>query len=306
MSSEKHVMQTHNPEYHKTVLIAEVLEYLDPQPGKVYLDATFGGGGHTRAILEREPQCKVIAADWDSVAIDTNAPALKEEFGDRIDFVWGNFAQLPKLLKKKGISRVDGMLADFGTSQFQIVQREGFSFAVDTPLDMRMSPGHFRVTAADIINQASEKELATIFYEYGEERHSRKIARAICEARKIGKIKTTGELVAIIKSVMPKPPKGKKTIHPATRVFQALRIVVNKELENIKTFLRHVPQLLNTGGRVVCISFHSLEDRLVKLHFRDHKNIFKILTPKVVIPTDEEIRLNPSSRSSKLRSAEKL
>ena len=297
----KNVAQTHNPTYHLTVLIDEVLTYLDPQPGKTYIDATFGGGGHTRAILMKEPNCSVIALDWDQKALEMNGPALQEEFGDRLKLIWGNFAQLPHLLKKHNGDRVDGVLVDFGTSQYQLFVREGFSFATDTPLDMRMSPAHQKITAADIVNGASEKELLIIFQEYGEERHSRSIARAICEARRIRKIKTTDELVQIITTISPKRP-GK--IHPATRVFQALRIVVNKELDNIKTFLLHLPQILRDDARVVCISFHSLEDRLVKTYFKENSNQFKVLTPKVVVPTDEEIKLNASSRSARLRAAE--
>lgn len=303
--SEKKVTQSHNVAYHRTVLIDEVLHYLNPQQGKVYIDATFGGGGHTRAILIKEPGCSVIAVDWDLQALEKNAPALQEEFGERFSWIWGNFAQLPHLLKKHNIGKVDGVLVDFGTSQYQITDREGFSFAANTPLDMRMSTAHYKVTAADIVNNASEKELVVIFQDYGEERHARKIARAICEARAIKKIRTTADLTKIITSVVPFQ-KGKRGIHPATRVFQALRIVVNKELENIKTFLGHAADILNKEGRVVCISFHSLEDRLVKNYFRDNKDVYEILTPKVVVPTDEEVRVNPSSRSSRLRAAQKI
>ena len=297
------VLQTHNPTYHRTVLINEVLEYLNPQPGKTYIDATFGGGGHTRAILMAEPECRVIAVDWDQKALEINGPLLQEEFGNRLQLIWGNFAQLPHLLKKHGCNKVDGVLVDFGTSQFQIMEREGFSFMGDTPLDMRMSPAHQKVTAAEIVNTASEEELILIFKDYGEERHARAMARAIGEARKIDRIRTTGELVDVLTSVVPRRP-GK--IHPATRVFQALRIVVNKELDNIKTFLLHLPQILNADARVVCISFHSLEDRLVKTYFKEHGNQFELLTSKVVTPTDEEIRINPSSRSSRLRAAEMI
>lgn len=300
------VAQSHNAAYHRTVLMQEVVEYLNPQPGKVYVDATFGGGGHTRAILLHEPQCKVVAVDWDIQAIEKNMPALQEEFGDRLDYIWGNFAQLPHLLKKFDKGMVDGVLVDFGTSQYQITEREGFSFSADTPLDMRMSPAHYKTTAADIINTATEKELVYIFQEFGEERHSRTIARAICEARHHRKIKTTQDLVKIILDAIPARLEKKRGIHPATRVFQALRIVVNKELENIKTFLLHLPEILNPGARVVCISFHSLEDRLVKTYFKEHADEFTLLTKKVVTPTEEEIRWNPSSRSSRLRAAEKL
>ena len=293
--------QTHNPQYHKTVLIEEVLHYLNPQPGKIYIDATFGGGGHSRAILQHEPECSVIALDWDKEALEKNAPELTYEFGSRFTTIWGNFSQLPHLLKKNDYGKVDGVLVDFGTSQYQITEREGFSFAVDSPLDMRMSPAHFRVTAADIVNNASEEELILIFKEYGEERAARRIVQAICEARHDHKITTTGELAHIIMSVVPRTGR----IHPATRVFQALRIVVNKELDNIKTFLTHLPQILNKDGRVVTISFHSLEDRLVKNYFKEHEHEFEILTKKVVFPTDEEVAANPSSRSARLRAAQK-
>lgn len=294
------VAQTHNPTYHRTVLINEVLEYLAPQPGNVYLDATFGGGGHTRAILTAEPGCSVIAVDWDQKALELNSPALKDEFGERVQFIWGNFSQLPHLLKKHNMGKVDGVLVDFGTSQYQIMVRDGFSFALDTPLDMRMSPAHQQVTAADIVNNASENELVVIFKDYGEERHARAMARAMIAARAQRRFRTTGELVDVITSVVPHR-KGK--IHPATRIFQALRIVVNKELENIKTFLLHLPQILKADARVVCISFHSLEDRLVKNYFREQQEHFELLTPKVVVPTDEEIHMNASSRSSRLRAA---
>lgn len=306
MNTKKPFLQTHNSAYHKTVLINEVIEYLDPQPGKVYVDATFGGGGHTRALLQKEPHCKVIAFDWDNDAIEKNGPALLAEFPGRLELIWGNFAHMQKLFKKFKIPKVDGILADFGTSQFQIAEREGFSFMHNTPLDMRMSTAHYRVTAADIVNQASEKELIAIFQEFGEERYARRIARAICLTRETKRLRTTGDLVQVVKDAVPFQPRKSKSINPATRVFQALRIVVNKELDNIKTFLHHLPQLVKSGGRVVCISFHSLEDRLVKNYFRDHKTLFKLLTPKVVVPTEQEIEINPSSRSSKLRAAELL
>lgn len=289
--------------YHKSVLVNEVLEYLAPKPGGVYIDATFGGGGHTRAILEKEPTSSVIAFDWDKIAIETNGPALQEEFGDRLRLIWGNFGQMGLLLKKHKINKVDGILADFGTSQFQIKEREGFSFARSTPLDMRMSQGHYKVTAADIVNFADEKELVHVFGELGEEPASRTIARALIAARKGKKIRTTGDLVDIILSVK---PYREGHIHPATRVFQALRIAVNKELENIHSFLITSPQVLNAGGRLVCISFHSLEDRLVKQFIRDHAADFKNLTPKVVMATEQEVKENPSSRSARLRAAQRL
>jgi 16S rRNA (cytosine1402-N4)-methyltransferase len=293
--------------FHKSVLVNEVLHYLAPQPNKTYLDVTFGGGGHTRAILDHEPQCSVIAIDWDKHAIERNAPALRDAYGERFRTVWGNFAHLYKLLKKEGISSVDGILADFGTSQFQIHERAGFSFQTDSPLDMRMSPSHYHTTAADILNQCDEKALVEILQEYGEEPKSRTIARAIIEARKRTPFVTTGHLVRVIEETFSVPAyKSHHGIHPATRTFQALRIAVNSELENIKIFLPAGIGFLNRGGRMVCISFHSLEDRIVKTFFKSHQDSCSILTTKPVIATPEEVAANPSSRSAKLRAAEKM
>ena len=289
--------------YHKSVLVNEVLHYLQPSPGKLYVDVTFGGGGHSRAILQKEPTCKVIAFDWDQVAIERNAPALQEEFGDRIKVIFGNFILIERLLAKEGISKVDGILADFGTSQFQISQKPGFSFQSDTPLDMRMSPAHQKVTAAHILNVASEAELAKIIFEYGEDRYSRRIAREIVAARKLHRFHTTGQLVDLIEKIA---PSRYGAIHPATRVFQALRIAVNNELENIETFLKSALKVLAPQGRFVCISFHSLEDRIVKTVFREQKGVLQILTPKPVQASDAELVANPSARSAKLRAACRL
>ena len=292
--------------YHIPVLTNEVLEYLDPQPGKVYVDATFGGGSHTRAILKKEPKCTVIAFDWDTIALEKNRESIEEEFPGRVKFIWGNFAHIIRILQKEKIGKVDGVLADFGTSQYQIHQRAGFSFATDTPLDMRMSPSHQKVTASDIVNRASEKELAEIFWLYGEERFSRHVARAIVEYRKTERIKTTAQLVDIIGKIISR--KGKK-IHPSTKVFQALRIVVNKELENIASFLKASIKVVKPGGRIVCISFHSLEDRLVKQFFKQETlglATVKILTKKVVTASPEELEENRASRSARLRAAEVL
>jgi len=292
---------------HKSVLCYEVLEYLNVQPHKIYVDVTFGVGGHTRSILESEPTCQVIAFDWDKQALEDYGEPLKEEFGDRLHLVWGNFALLYKLLKKQGFNKVDGILADFGTSQVQIAGKHGFSFFRDTPLDMRMSPAHQQITAADVVNNASEKVLQDIFFELGQEQFSRKIARAIVTERAKRKIVSTGQLVEIILAVVPPFYKGKK-IHPATKVFQALRIYVNKELENIKAFLSAAVEALHPGGHLVCISFHSLEDRLVKHFFADQARMLrlKVLTPKVVMASEEELSANPSARSARLRAAEKL
>jgi 16S rRNA (cytosine1402-N4)-methyltransferase len=287
---------------HKPVLVQEVLEYLDPQPGKTYLDVTFGSGGHTRAILEKEPTCKVIAMDWDEVTLDRFGQELLDQYPDRIQLVWGNFALLYRILKREGVGKVDGILADFGTSQVQIAERPGLSLFKEAGLDMRMSPPHQRETAEDIINQTSEEVLTEIFFKFGEERFSKKIARAIVEKRAKKRIQTTKELVAIIDAAV---PFSQKNIHKATRVFQALRIYVNRELHNIRSFLPAALRVLNKDGRIVCISFHSLEDRIVKHFFKDQEELgaLEILTSKVVRPTEEEIAENPSSRSSRLRAA---
>jgi 16S rRNA (cytosine1402-N4)-methyltransferase len=292
--------------YHKPVLMSEVLEYLAIKPGKTYVDVTFGTGGHTRAILEKEPTCSVIALDWDADELERYGGPLKEEFGDRLTLVWGNFAVLYKLLKKAGASRVDGILADFGTSQIQIAERKGVSFSRDTALDMRLSPAHFQETAADVVNTMSEKALRELFWELGEEQHARPIARAIVLAREKKRITTTGQLVEIIKKSMPSSVKKRHT-HPATKVFQALRMHVNKELENMQSFLIAAVRALKPQGRLVCISFHSLEDRQVKQFFRDQERLLalEVITPKVVRATPEEVAINPSSRSACLRVAEK-
>ncbi|MFA6065929.1 MAG: 16S rRNA (cytosine(1402)-N(4))-methyltransferase RsmH [Candidatus Babeliaceae bacterium] len=289
--------------YHKPVLVQEVLDYLAPQKGGVYVDATFGGGGHSRAILTAQPDCMIIACDWDAKAIEMNRVALETDFPGRISFVWGNFANLEHLLKKHGTGKVDGILVDFGTSQYQIKERAGFSFSAKTHLDMRMSPAHQKITAADILNKATESELITIFKEFGQEPHARKIARAICEVRQERRFFYTSDVTELVLKLVPYTVRG---INPATRVFQALRIAVNKELDNIKSFLLQAPRLLKSGGRLVCISFHSLEDRLVKQFIKDHDQEFENLTPKVIVGTPEEIKANPSARSAKLRAARRL
>lgn len=298
------MVEKDSPLLHKSVLVNEVLAYLKPAPGQLYLDVTFGSGGHTRAILEHEPKCKVIAMDWDAQAIDTYGPPLLEEFPGRLTFLWGNFGVLYRLLKKEGIRNLDGILADFGTSHMQIVERPGFSVYRDTPLDMRMSSSHQIVTAQQIVNQASEEELREIFWKFGEEKYTKQIAHAIVQDRKKTKFTTTEQLASLIKRVVPR--NKKQRIHPATRVFQALRMCVNKELENITSFLSAATKVLKPGGRIVCISFHSLEDRLVKQFFADRarEGSLEILTPKIVVASKEEVQENPSSRSAKLRAAQ--
>ena len=294
---------------HKSVLVEEVLQYLEPSPGKTYLDATFGAGGHTRAILESEPACKVIAMDWDRDELDKYGSVLQEEFPGRLTLIWGNFALLYKKLKKIGVSTVDGVLADFGTSQMQLDHGEGFSIYSDTPLDMRMSPADHRVTAAAVVNFSSEEKLRQIFWQLGQEMGAKRIAHAILEERAKKRFETTGDLVRVIESVSGRWAGAK--IHPATKVFQALRIFVNDELKNIESLLAGSLRVLNPGGRLVFISFHSLEDRLVKRFLKGHigseaSHSLRILTPKAVSPGDAEVTANRSARSAKLRAAEML
>jgi len=291
--------------YHKTVMVDEVLEYLNPQPHGLYCDVTFGSGGHTKAILEKQPECSVVAIDWDATSIETYAPQLEEKYGERLQIVWGNFSHLYRLLQKAKIGKIDGVLADFGTSQMHIKERAGFSFYRDSELDMRMSPAHQQVTAEHVINKASADKLCEIFWQLAQETQAKKIVAAIIEARQRKPIQTTRELALIIEKAVARGVKRSAKIHPATKVFQALRIYVNHELNNITGFLSGALQVLKPNGLILCISFHSLEDRIVKQFFKDKadEGILEIITKRVVIPTPEEISKNPSSRSAKLRVA---
>lgn len=285
--------------YHIPVLIKEVIEYLNIQPGGVYIDATFGGGGHTRAILSYEPTCHVIAFDWDLKALE-QAESLMEEFPGRLTLVWANFSLIEKKLKELKYDKVDGILADFGTSQFQLHERAGFSFNSDTPLDMRMSPSHQKITAAEIINKGTENTLREIFEVLGEEPRAKALAKAIVLERVKKPITTTKQLANLVEKIIPR--LGKK-IHPATKVFQALRMYVNKELDNINALLKAGIRVVANGGRIVCITFHSLEDRLVKQFFKQQHDEegHAAVTTRVVIPAEQEVAENPASRSAKLR-----
>jgi 16S rRNA (cytosine1402-N4)-methyltransferase len=295
--------------FHKSVLVSEVVEGLNLKPGGIYVDATLGVGGHTSVILEAEPECKVIGIDLDKELIEQVAETITEQFGPRLQVFWSNFSSIFTILKKNKIGKVDGILADFGTSQHQIFHCAGFSFSRDTPLDMRMSNSHFRTTAADLVNSLSERELADILFDYGQESNAKKIARRIVENRKTKPILTTLQLANIVCSAIPKRRNKKlPKIHPATKTFQALRIVVNNELENIKKFLPSAFEVLKPGGRLLCISFHSLEDRLVKHFFASKKNehAATVLTKKPITASDEELEQNPSARSAKARILEKM
>lgn len=285
---------------HVPVLLEQVLKVFENVPIRVFFEGTVGAGGHARAILEAHPEIeRYLACDRDPAA-HALASAHLAPWGEKVEWIRGPYADLEEYLDERKIGEIDGFLIDIGVSSMQIDTRErGFSFLGDAPLDMRMDP-ESSLTAERIVNEMSEKELARIFFEYGEERRSRQVARAIVEARRKRRIRTTAELVAIVKPVT---IWGK--LHPATLVFQALRIVVNDELGQLKRGLEAAIKRTGEGGRIAAISFHSLEDRIVKNTFRDARDQLEILTKKPLGPTDVEIKENPRSRSAKLRAAEK-
>ena len=289
---------------HIPVLLREVIEYLAPAAGRIYVDANLGLGGHTQKILETSgPNGQVIGFDWDADAL-ARAKKRLAPYEGRVRFVHRNFAEIRKSLQELGIERIDGLLLDLGLSSLQLdVSGRGFSFLKDEPLDMRMDVRR-KDTAAGLINSLSEEELADLFYYYGEERQARRIAGFIVEARQRKKIETTARLAGIVAEAVPRRFHPRK-IHVATRTFQALRIVVNDEIENLKTVLRDGAEFLKTGGRFCVITFHSLEDRLVKRAFAGNE-ILKPLTRKPVTAGEEELSRNPRSRSAKLRAAERV
>jgi 16S rRNA (cytosine1402-N4)-methyltransferase len=280
---------------HVSVLPSELIAGITVHPGGAYLDATVGGGGHSRLILEAAPDVHVIAIDQDAQAIAAAQVTLSAYVG-RVQFQQINFADF-----HPGLARFDGIIADLGVSSAQIdIPDRGFSFRHAAPLDMRMNQQQ-TLTAADIINGWDEVELANIFYHYGEERLSRRIARRIVEKRPL---QTTTELADAIAYSVPRQYRYGR-IHPATRVFQALRIAVNQELTRLETFLDQAPNWLKPGGRIGVISFHSLEDRIVKHRLRDSP-LLQVLTKKPIVPKPQEEAQNPRSRSAKLRLAERL
>ncbi len=289
---------------HTPVLASEILEGLSVRRGGVYLDATLGGGGHAKAILEASaPSGKLVAFDRDRAAIGLAENELAE-LSDRLYLVWGSFADLGAHLDSLGISRVDGILADLGLSSLQLDDSErGFAFSFEGPLDMRFDQSQ-GPTAAELVNRLDEEELAEILRDFGEERRARTIARRIVSRRPI---RTTSELRRAIVSVLG-PRRGK--VDPATRSFQALRVAVNHELRALETFLVRAPARLAPGGRLVVVSYHSLEDRAVKWAFRDlvkdsDDDIFRIVTKKPIVPGPSEVRANRRARSAKLRVLER-
>jgi 16S rRNA (cytosine1402-N4)-methyltransferase len=281
---------------HRAVLLQEALGYLDPKPARRYIDATFGAGGHTQALLERTaPDGSVLAMDVDETAL-VQGSSLLQVYGARLTLVQANFKDIVPVAEAQGFLGVDGILADIGVSSMMLDDPgRGFSFMHEGDLDMRMDCRQ-SLTAADIVNTYAEKAIADILYIYGEERRSRPIAHSIVRSRPL---KTTKDLSRAVERVLGAPRYGR--IHPATRTFQALRIAVNNELDNLKAFLVSAPDCLKSGGRLAVISFHSLEDRIVKNAFRTSLTAGKALTRKVVIASAEEVASNPRARSAKLR-----
>jgi 16S rRNA (cytosine1402-N4)-methyltransferase len=342
---------------HIPVLLKEVIEILNPQPGEFFIDGTIGSGGHTIEIIKRiSPDGILLAVDWDKDSLEKARERIEPELKTKnykLKTIWvqGNYADLPEILEEYNLGKADGLILDLGFSSEQLSRGRGFSFQKNEPLDMRYDTRE-GMTAGDVLNRFSEKDLAEIFWKYGEERYSRKIAAKIVEERKKKKIETSFDLVEIVlKSLFNKGTsdvrkltsifgtsdvqklKIRGRIHPATRIFQALRIFVNQELENLETLLKNLPEIIKSPktlprqsalspresavgkGRVAIISFHSLEDRLVKNYFRELKKQGKpriaeqsslrgralILTKKPITPSEDEIKSNPRCRSAKLR-----
>ncbi len=307
---------------HEPVLLKEVINFLAPKPGGLYLDCTVGGGGHTWALAARAGTTgRVIGIDRDPTALEAAGKRL-EPFSSRVSLVRGDFKDLKGLLEKLGVRAVDGVVFDLGVSSLQLDDPgRGFTYQKDAPLDMRMDPGA-RTTAADLVNELPVTALTRIIKSYGEERWARRIAEAIVSARRRGRIERTGELVEIIKGAIPAAAR-RRGPHPARRTFQALRIATNEELTNLDKALEVAVEFCRPGGRVCVISFHSLEDRIVKKTFQklaadctcppgipvcrcNGKKQVEVLTTKPVTASPAEVRWNPRARSAKLRAVMKL
>jgi len=318
---EKAVLEIEKP-IHKSVMVKEAVEFLSPRPGGVYVDVTLGLGGHTEAILKSSGyMAKVIGFDVDDESLSFSRKRLSG-FTDRVVFANKNFSEIREVLESLGVDEVDGVIADLGMSSFQIeASGRGFSFLRDEPLDMRMD-ARLRFTAYDLVNEMDEEEISKILSTYGEEKWAKRIAREILRVRREKPIKSSIQLADIVSNAIPKEFHS-QNIHPATKTFQALRIAVNNELESLEHFLNEVVSLLKIGGRVVVISFHSLEDRLVKNTFKrlsapcvcppglprcgcGRKGVIKILTRSPLTPGVEEMLHNPRARSAKLRAGERI
>jgi len=291
---------------HIPVLLKEVIEYLNPQPNENFIDATIGEGGHTKAILEKNgPDGKVLGIEVDPILYQKAKNIIHNT--ERLILVDDSYVNIEKIVKEKQFQPVNGILFDLGMCSWQIDEsKRGFSYLKDEPLDMRFSPKNI-LTAAEIVNFWKVEDLEQILRDYGEEKYAKRIALAIKEARRKKRVVGTQELVEILKKALPKNYDDYR-LHPAVRTFQALRIAVNNELENLKMGLTLAFKILAPQGKIVVISFHSLEDRIVKIFFRDNakQNNLKILTKKPITPSQEEIKNNIRSHSAKLRAAIKL
>ena len=290
---------------HEPVMVAEAVSLLEPARGGLFVDCTVGLGGHTRALLEAGAS-RVLGLDRDPEALRLAAASLAA-FGDRVELVHSDYRALDRVLDARGIDRIGGALADLGVSSMQFdAEGRGFSFRRDEPLDMRMDQSQ-GPTAADLLVDVDEEELANVIFQYGEERFSRRIARGLVHARALAPVTTTGQLAQIVRRAVPR--KGYQRIDPATRTFQALRIWVNRELEGLDLFLTGTAGRLLAGARLAVITFHSLEDRIVKHVFRAlaaGEAALRVLTRKPLVPGDAEVARNPRARSAKLRAIERL
>ena len=310
------------PEFHIPVMLREVLSFLQPQRGQTFVDCTIGGGGHAREIVKQLlPNGKLIGIDRDEEALKAASDYLNE-FSENVILEKGNFADLGTIVQDMGISAVDGILLDLGVSSRQLESAErGFSFRYDAPLDMRMNRTE-AVTARELVNSLSERRLAELIWRLGEERWAKRIAKLIVEGRARRPIETTSQLAAIVRSAIPAAARTRR-IDAATRTFQAFRIAVNRELESLQAGLDAAVELLGQGGRACVLSYHSLEDRIVKESFVRYagkcvcprsmpvcvcgaEKRIKILTKRPIVASEEEVRANPRARSAKLRAAEKL
>jgi 16S rRNA (cytosine1402-N4)-methyltransferase len=289
---------------HKPVLLNEVIDYLAPKSGENFIDCTVGAGGHSLAILEKNNPGKVLAIDWDEESLQLLKLKIKNQklkINGRLILISNNFKNLKQIVKENNFHPINGILFDFGLSGWQIEESgRGFTFRKDEPLAMNF--GEQDLGAAEIINKWPEKSLREVFLKYGEERYSRRIAKRIVEERQRQPIKTTFQLKDAIEKAIPYRWRADRVL---ARIFQSLRIVVNDELENLKQGIEQAVEILVPGGRLVVISFHSLEDRIAKSFFKENKSL-KILTKKPIMASEEEIKSNPRSRSAKLRAAIKL
>lgn len=295
------IMNSETPSVeHVPVMLQETLRLLNPQPGELMADGTLGAGGHAEAVLNALSNTgRLIGIDRDPEMAGRTSARLSGIFGDRVTVVSANFSAMDEVFSSLSIDGADGILLDLGVASPHLDRGErGFSYRTDGPLDMRMDPES--PSAEEWINRAREEEIADVLFQYGEERRSRRIARAIVRARERSAIRRTVELAEIIRRAM---PPGPRKLHPARRSFQAIRIFLNRELEHLELFLEKLPRLLRPNGRCVIISYHSLEDRRVKNAFREgaRGDLYEALTPKPLRPTPAEVRSNPRSRSAKLR-----